>query len=339
MNSFVYTQPPLTAPAVNTGYAAGYDRRNLRRDLNVIFAALIIHVCSYLFSFFVNGAYAGILTSVFPSQEAHYAVTYAAESLSYLTEFMVPVVLIMVFAHISPFRLTSAPEGGRTVSGKPRLNLFFSVCVGLCAVEAAGLIAGWVLDLFGSMGFDFYIGVENDLPTDTAGIIMYVVSVAVVPGFIEELLFRGCVMGVLKRYNAVYAVTLSAMLFAAMHCAVQQFFYAFCAGLVFGWIAYRTGRLWPGMLIHMLNNALSVLYEYLYAYAEFNLYLAVYLSVSMTVMVLGIIGVAVLIHKGGRLKESENEVGLMTCAKMTARVLPVLYVLIVAAITMMVLSV
>lgn len=32
--------------------------------------------------------------------------------------------------------------------------------------------------------------------------------------------------------------------------------YAFAMGLVFGWAVEHTGRLWPGMGLHCLNNCI-----------------------------------------------------------------------------------
>ena len=332
-NTLPYRQAPTAAAHPI------YGGRNLRRDLNVIFAALTIHCCSYFFSWIINDAVYLTLSALFPFDEAHYAVLYASEAITYTIEFIIPAVIIMVFGHISPFRLAQLPEGGQTVRGRPKIGLFYAVFAGLCAVETAGIISGMILDMFESAGFDFYVGLSEELPADIGGIIAYLVSVAVVPGFVEELLFRGCVAGVLKRYNAAFAVILSSLLFALMHCTVQQFFYAFCAGLVFGWLAVYTGRLWPGMLIHMLNNAISVGYDYIYTMFDRDLYAGLYVSISSVIMALGVFGMIMLMRRGGRLPESVNEVSLRAAAGAAIRPLSVIYIIVVALVTVMVLSV
>ena len=38
--------------------------------------------------------------------------------------------------------------------------------------------------------------------------------------------------------------------------AVQRLAWALVCGLGLGWLADRTGRVWPGMLLHTLNNLL-----------------------------------------------------------------------------------
>ena len=49
---------------------------------------------------------------------------------------------------------------------------------------------------------------------------------------------------------------LSAVLFAAAHGSAEAKIYAFAMGLVFGWAVEHTGRLWPGMGLHCLNNCI-----------------------------------------------------------------------------------
>ena len=47
-----------------------------------------------------------------------------------------------------------------------------------------------------------------------------------------------------------------AVLFAAAHGSAEAKIYAFAMGLVFGWAVEHTGRLWPGMGLHCLNNCI-----------------------------------------------------------------------------------
>ena len=49
---------------------------------------------------------------------------------------------------------------------------------------------------------------------------------------------------------------LQAVLFALQHGSVAAMVYALVCGLGLGWLADRTGHLWPGMLLHSANNLL-----------------------------------------------------------------------------------
>lgn len=73
---------------------------------------------------------------------------------------------------------------------------------------------------------------------------------------LEELVFRGAVQHLLQPLGRRQAVLLQAVLFAAQHGSAAAVLYAFGCGLVLGALADRTRRLWPGMLLHSVNNLL-----------------------------------------------------------------------------------
>ena len=52
------------------------------------------------------------------------------------------------------------------------------------------------------------------------------------------------------------AILLQAVLFALQHGSIAAMVYALVCGLGLGWLADRTGHLWPGVLLHSANNLL-----------------------------------------------------------------------------------
>ena len=72
----------------------------------------------------------------------------------------------------------------------------------------------------------------------------------------EEGVFRGAVQGLLRPLGPRAAVCVQAALFAVQHGSVAAMVYALVCGLGLGWLADRTGHLWPGMLLHSANNLL-----------------------------------------------------------------------------------
>ena len=86
---------------------------------------------------------------------------------------------------------------------------------------------------------------------------------------VEELLFRGAITKVLLRnYNPSTAILLSALLFGLIHINPAQVFGASIVGLLLAWIYWRTGSLIPCMVLHILNNGLSVWFSNRYPEAE-----------------------------------------------------------------------
>lgn len=85
-------------------------------------------------------------------------------------------------------------------------------------------------------------------------------SVLVAP-FCEEIFFRGFVfMGLLRGMSLVWAVIFSALIFAVAHADPGSFLVLFCIGLVLAFLRWRTRSLWPGIMLHLLNNGIGALY-------------------------------------------------------------------------------
>ena len=73
---------------------------------------------------------------------------------------------------------------------------------------------------------------------------------------VEELVFRGAIQQLARPLGERQAVALQAVLFAVQHRGPAGMAYALVCGLVLGTIRSRTGSVWPGMLLHTLNNLL-----------------------------------------------------------------------------------
>jgi hypothetical protein len=71
----------------------------------------------------------------------------------------------------------------------------------------------------------------------------------------EELFFRGWMLrGLLKRYSPAQSIGFTAILFAIFHLNPWQAIVALPLGLLFGWLAWRTGSLLPGIVGHFIVN-------------------------------------------------------------------------------------
>lgn len=75
----------------------------------------------------------------------------------------------------------------------------------------------------------------------------------------EELVFRGAVQGFLRPLGGQTAAVTAAALFAVQHGGVAGMLYAFCMGLVLGWLRERSGSVLPCILLHSVNNLLVLL--------------------------------------------------------------------------------
>lgn len=94
------------------------------------------------------------------------------------------------------------------------------------------------------------------------GFIVSIITTALMPGFCEEVAHRGLLLNGLKNLGMKKAILFSGLLFGLMHLNIEQFFYATLIGWLLGFICIATRSIFPGMIIHFMNNALSVYLSY-----------------------------------------------------------------------------
>jgi len=99
-----------------------------------------------------------------------------------------------------------------------------------------------------------------DYQTMFAGIDMvYLFIGGVIVGPIcEEIIFRGIIEeGFLHTYSPNKAILFSAMIFGGIHLVPLQVLSAFLAGILLGWIYWKTRSLWIVIILHIINNYIA----------------------------------------------------------------------------------
>ena len=87
--------------------------------------------------------------------------------------------------------------------------------------------------------------------------------IAVAPAVCEEMMFRGLIYNSMKaRYRVPVTLGIVAVLFGIYHMSLVKFIPTGLLGLVLCYVAYKTGSIYPSMMMHFINNALSVTVSY-----------------------------------------------------------------------------
>lgn len=82
-----------------------------------------------------------------------------------------------------------------------------------------------------------------------------VAMICIMPAIVEEIAFRGLVQHWLHvAVNPLMAMVLASALFTILHFSIYSAPYLFAVGLLLGWTRYKTGSLYPAILIHFLHN-------------------------------------------------------------------------------------
>ena len=124
---------------------------------------------------------------------------------------------------------------------------------------------------------------------------------AVLPGICEETTHRGALLNGLTPMGQKKALIISSLLFGLLHLNIEQVFYATLIGLLVGYITCICNTIYPAIIIHFMNNAMSVFmgfssFHKLGLEAGFN-YLSNFLSNSPILGILLMIAlIAVLLY-------------------------------------------
>jgi len=91
------------------------------------------------------------------------------------------------------------------------------------------------------------------------GLALTVLMVVLIGPFVEELVFRGVVLGAAgPRWGMWPAIVGSASLFALAHMTAWAFVPTLVLGIALGWLAWTRGSLWPAIALHALYNGVVV---------------------------------------------------------------------------------
>ena len=86
---------------------------------------------------------------------------------------------------------------------------------------------------------------------------------AVTPGIVEELAYRGVIMGSYRYGSRLAAIIIGGIMFGAMHMNFNQMAYAMVLGMMLGFLAEATGSIFTTMYAHFCFNEISVIISYI----------------------------------------------------------------------------
>ena len=145
----------------------------------------------------------------------------------------------------------------------------FSLWATLCAIPLTvaliclGMpLAEGFVKLVQLIGYDAN-AVRSVSPSTPGELAATMIFVALLPAVAEEYVFRGCVARSFARKGYVFAVFMSALLFAIMHGNPLQLVHQFLLGAVCALLFFSTRSLWPPIILHFLNNAIALVLGYL----------------------------------------------------------------------------
>lgn len=136
--------------------------------------------------------------------------------------------------------------------------ILISVAIGVVVYILNVLITTFFNSFLSAFGYKFSSGSQmQSYPVWL--LFVNLLLTAVLPGICEETTHRGLLLNGFSGMGQRKALIISSLLFGLLHLNIEQVFYATLIGLLVGYITCITNSIYPAMIIHFMNNAISVL--------------------------------------------------------------------------------
>lgn len=202
-----------------------------------------------------------------------------ANSLAYLFSFMFPVLFFKLISRKHSF---------------PKMNLEFRLSKKLWLIIPAALGINFFtaeINHLLLLPINFSEVIAQPIPESyhLHNFVLDVIGTAIVPAICEEFLFRGLILSALLPYGKKTAIFGSAILFSLMHQNPAQILYTVVLGVIFAYMVIDSKSIWGGIILHFVNNLVSVIMNAIVYTCEPNLADVLYMIIFIGIMVIGLI--------------------------------------------------
>ena len=167
--------------------------------------------------------------------------------------FLIPLALYCLFLKEKPIKVFKTCN-----FDKPNYKiLLLALLFGLLAYIFNVIISSVGLGIISFLGYH-----QHTIPTTVSyemkDFIADIFLTALLPAFCEEFTHRGILLQCTKHAGFKQAIYISAVCFGLAHLNIEQVFYAMALGVFLGVMAVATKSIWPTIIVHFVNNLISV---------------------------------------------------------------------------------
>ena len=284
-----YAQNNGYSPYYNEQYLKQQEKKKDKKILRKMGNRFGLAIIAYVFLSLVMSLMISLLSEIIPRLNLIYEDSIASFAYTVLgSVFYIGVPFGVVYLTLKSGKLTGNLPFGTVYNRKAAVFLtMFMVPIMLISSMVVNAISLVIQSL---IGVEFTSGLEDLQMNGVGGVLMGIVSMAIVPAIIEEFAVRGVVMQPLRRYGDGFAIVASAFIFSIMHGNMAQIPYTVVGGVYLGYLTIATGSIWPSIILHFINNLYSVIIMAVDSnFGENSSYIAVVIMMVMFV-ISGIVG-------------------------------------------------
>lgn len=189
------------------------------------------------------------------------------ETASYILNAVIQIVIMLLLPLIMISLLRKRKIGQtledcslKTISFK---EVLISIAIGIVVFILNIILSTIISFIFSLIGYSSgSSGSAVYTEPTVANLILSLLMTAVLPAFCEEFAHRGMLLSGYKVLGFKKAVLYSALLFGLIHLNINQFFFATLVGVVLATVTLFSRSIIPAMIIHFMNNGISVYLEF-----------------------------------------------------------------------------
>jgi membrane protease YdiL (CAAX protease family) len=266
--TFDPTQAPPPLPIFVPPIAAYAPRPQTPRPSRV-WTAIVVPIVTICFAALVSGAVLGALAVQSIGVEGvadrprfmKWVTEYAASPLGFLAIILPGQLIFLAAAFIAAALSPEKPITKRLGLTRPAMP-WWAIPLLLLATPFASFCGDLLTTgLFGeqrSENLELLYGLFRG--RTGAALLIVTALVSILPGFSEEILFRGYMQRrLLQRWHPIFAIGLASLLFAGAHFDAMHIVGVWPLGVWLGVITWLSRSIWPSILCHTANNALAVI--------------------------------------------------------------------------------
>lgn len=159
-------------------------------------------------------------------------------------------IIAVVFVY---FRVRKLSVSALSVDEKPKVS-----ALALTPVMACGAIAFLMIINYAAVYIYQAAGIETSVAAPAwdrwENVVLSIITMCILPAIGEELLFRGAVLGAMRRFGDKKAVIISAVVFAFYHFNLAQTWYQLFYGAFLAYVVVKTDNVWYSVALHFCNN-------------------------------------------------------------------------------------
>ena len=166
-------------------------------------------------------------------------------------------VWLLVFLHTRynlsflRFRSASLPLMGLSVIG---LAVMIPVSWWLGSINQMLPLPDWLQQLE-----DSQVDLIEQVFVQDLSLVFLIATMALTPAICEEIVFRGYLQRQLERSaGVIWGIVITGIIFGCFHLRLSQVLPLSVIGIYLAYLTWRTGSIWPAIIVHFANNAFTI---------------------------------------------------------------------------------